>query len=161
MRQHFVEHAAQSAGRITSYNVCYTKLLRIRNLPGFNGIIQDVGGPTANMYATSCRKDWACKNKHCLMPRPCPNLNFGHRTQMELLGRLLNLPGIKRVFISSGIRHDMVVADRKHGKDYMAQLVENHVSGQIKLAPEHSADAVLALMNKPSINLLMTRNNFV
>ncbi|GBC61722.1 YgiQ family radical SAM protein [Desulfonema ishimotonii] len=131
------------------------EVVRIRDLPGFNGIIHDVGGPTANMYGTACRKGWACKTKHCLMPRPCPNLSFGHRKQMELLGNIRNLPGIRKVFVSSGIRHDMVVADTKSGKKYVRALADHHVSGQIKLAPEHSVDEVLALMNKPSVKPLM------
>jgi uncharacterized radical SAM protein YgiQ len=130
---------------------------RLTHLPGFNGIIYDVGGATANMYATACStgRDTPCRNRHCLVPHPCENLRFGHRAQAALLQQLLQLPGIKKVFISTGIRHDMVVADRDYGAAYVRQLVGHHVSGQIKLAPEHSEPEVLALMNKPSVKSLL------
>lgn len=123
---------------------------RISQAAGFNGIIYDVGGPTANMYGLSCRKGWACQNKHCLMPKICPQLGFGHRAQIEILRRLLGLTGIKKVFVASGIRPDLVMADQEQGQRYIAQLARHHVSGQIKLAPEHSESAVLKLMNKPA-----------
>ncbi len=124
--------------------------LRIKKKPGFNGIIYDVGGPTANMFGTACRKGWACQDKHCLMPKPCPNLSFGHQAQIELLQRLRDIPGIKKVCLSSGIRSDLVIADKAYGKHYIERLARHHVSGQIKLAPEHSEPEVLALMNKPA-----------
>ncbi|MFA4837280.1 MAG: YgiQ family radical SAM protein [Dehalococcoidia bacterium] len=128
---------------------------RIQQLPGFNGIIYDVGGPTANMYGTTCLKGWVCNNKHCLMPKICPNLRFGHKAQMEILQRLLSAPGIKKVFISSGIRPDLVIADKEYSKLYIEQLVKYHVSGQIKLAPEHCDNEILVLMNKPSVKSLL------
>jgi uncharacterized radical SAM protein YgiQ len=122
--------------------------------PGFNGIIYDIGGPTANMYGVSCRKHWACVDKHCLFPTTCSNLVLGHREQIELLNRLRKLPKIRKIFVSSGIRHDLVVADSQWGQRYVEQLVRYHVSGQIKLAPEHSEQQVLDLMNKPAIGCL-------
>ena len=122
---------------------------RIRQKPGFNGIIYDVGGPTANMYGVSCGQRWACQKKHCLMPKICPHLRFGHQAQIALLRLLLSLPDIKKVFVASGIRPDLVMADQENGRRYIAQLARYHVSGQIKLAPEHSEPAVLKLMNKP------------
>ncbi len=129
---------------------------RVTRLPRFNGIIYDVGGPTANMYACQCRKGGRpCADRHCLFPQPCRNLVFGHAEQMLLLDDILKVPGVKKVFVSSGIRHDMVAADREHGGRYVGQLVKHHVSGQIKLAPEHYDNEVLALMNKPSIKPLM------
>jgi len=128
---------------------------RISKKAGFNGIIYDIGGPTANMYGMTCKRNWICQRKHCLMPKICPNLGFGHKSQISLLRHLLKLPGIKKVFIASGIRHDLVVADRDSGFKYVDQLVKYHVSGQIKLAPEHCDDEVLSLMNKPSIDSLM------
>ena len=131
------------------------EVIRIKRRPGFNSIIYDVGGPTANMYGATCAKGWVCAKKHCLMPRICPNLQFGHKSQIELLQRLTDIAGIKKVFISSGIRHDMVVADKEYGKRYVEQLVQHHVSGQIKLAPEHCDKGILALMNKPSVESLM------
>ena len=131
------------------------EVMRIKHRPGFNGIINDVGGPTANMYGATCTQGWICTKKHCLMPQICPNLQFGHKSQIELLQRLTNIAGIKKVFIASGIRHDMVVADKEYGKRYVEQLVQRHVSGQIKLAPEHCDKGILALMNKPSVESLL------
>jgi uncharacterized radical SAM protein YgiQ len=129
---------------------------RISRLPKFNGIISDVGGPTANMYGAQCtRGGIPCPARHCLMPEPCDKLRFGHDRQIALLNRVKTLPGVKKVFVASGIRHDMVMADRKHGKPYVEELVKHHVSGQIKLAPEHCDSGVLALMNKPAIKTLM------
>ena len=128
---------------------------RISRKPGFNGIIYDIGGPTANMYGTTCTKAWDCASKRCLMPRPCPNLRFGHRSQLEVLNQVRCITGIKKVFVSTGIRPDLVMADKENAKRYIEQLVRYHVSGQIKLAPEHSEKEVLALMNKPSTWSLM------
>ena len=128
---------------------------RIAKRPGFNGIIYDIGGPTANMYGAACDKGWRCAGKHCLTPRICPHLKFGHKDQLNLLRDLMKIPKVKKVFISSGIRHDMVIADRKHGARYLDELVKHHISGQIKLAPEHCDNEVLALMNKPSIESLV------
>lgn len=123
---------------------------RIRRRPRFNGIIYDVGGPTANMYGALCDKGWICRSKHCLMPRVCPHLQPGHRAQKELLREIAGLPGIRNVSVASGIRPDLVMADKEHGKSYIEQLARKHVSGQLKLAPEHSEPAVLKLMNKPA-----------
>jgi uncharacterized radical SAM protein YgiQ len=131
------------------------EVTRIKRAPGFNGIIYDIGGPTANMYGATCAKGWTCPKKHCLMPKICPNLRFGHAAQIELLQQLTAIPQIKKVFIASGIRHDMVVADKEYGKRYVEHLVQHHVSGQIKLAPEHCDKGILALMNKPSVESLM------
>jgi uncharacterized radical SAM protein YgiQ len=128
---------------------------RIAQKPGFNGIIYDVGGPTANMYGATCDKGWHCADKHCLMPKVCPNLQFGHKEQLNLLSNLARIPEVKKVFISSGIRHDMVISDKENSKSYIEELVKHHVSGQIKLAPEHYDNEVLTLMNKPSIKSLM------
>lgn len=123
---------------------------RIRDKAGFNGIIYDVGGPTANMFGTACRKGRKCKDRSCLTPKPCPNLIFGHDAQIALLRKLSGLPGVKRVFVTSGIRPDLAMADKAHGKRYIEEIEKHHVSGQIKLAPEHSERDVLALMNKPT-----------
>jgi uncharacterized radical SAM protein YgiQ len=129
---------------------------RISLLPRFNGIIYDVGGPTANMYAAQCMKGGIpCPDRGCLMPEPCEKLRMGHDRQIDLLNKLMTVPGIRKVFVSSGIRHDMVMADQNHGKRYVGQLVNHHISGQIKLAPEHCDDDILALMNKPSVKTLM------
>ncbi|MBN1822836.1 MAG: YgiQ family radical SAM protein [Endomicrobiales bacterium] len=129
---------------------------RITRLPGFNGIIYDVGGPTANMYGTVCLKGGApCKNKLCLIPSPCDRLKMAHDAQIKLYDSILKVPKVKKVFVSSGIRHDMVVRDRNFGAKYIEELVRKHVSGQIKIAPEHYDNEVLGLMNKPSVKSLM------
>lgn len=132
--------------------------------PSFKGIIHDVGGATANMYGIECdkkKKTGACRNRRCLFPTICPKLVLDHRPQIVLLRRLLNVKGVKKVFVASGIRHDMVVADKKHGRQYLQAVVENHTSGQMKVAPEHCRDSVLALMGKPGTDsLLQFRNLF-
>ncbi len=122
------------------------------NHPDFNGIISDVGGPTANMYATDCLKKkthGACHDKHCLFPEPCKHLNTDHGPQITLLSRLRKLPGIKKIFIASGIRCDLILKDKTSGQKYLEQVIRHHVSGQMKIAPEHSQNSVLKLMGKP------------
>ena len=126
-------------------------------LPGFKGYITDVGGPTANMYGTGCMKSGSgkmCAERQCLMPVICSNLVINHKPQIELLKKIMNIPGIKKVFISSGVRYDMVMEDRISGDDYLEQLVQFHVSGQLKVAPEHSDSGILSIMNKPEIKYL-------
>ncbi|OQX21504.1 MAG: YgiQ family radical SAM protein [Desulfobacteraceae bacterium IS3] len=120
--------------------------------PDFKGIISDVGGPTANMYATDCPKkktQGACQDKHCLFPEPCKHLSADHVPQMSILNKLRKLPGIKKVFIASGIRCDLILRDKTSGQKYLEQVIRHHVSGQMKIAPEHSQDNVLKLMGKP------------
>ncbi|MEG2774484.1 MAG: YgiQ family radical SAM protein [Acetivibrio sp.] len=116
----------------------------------FKGYINDVGGPTANFRHTSCEKQktkGVCTNKQCLFPMPCKNLTVDHKDYLELLRKLRSLPKVKRVFIRSGIRFDYVMADKD--KTFMKELCEYHVSGQLKVAPEHISDQVLKLMGKP------------
>ena len=123
--------------------------------PRFKGIIQDVGGPTANMYGIECkhkREKGPCRNKRCLTPSPCRHLPVNHSRQIELLEKLRRVPGVKKVFVSSGIRHDMVLADSTAGDKYLETLIKHHISGQLKIAPEHCEDHVLALMGKPGID---------
>ena len=125
---------------------------RIIQLSDFKGYIQDVGGPTANMYGFECHKKLtlgACEDKRCLYPVICKALKPDHQPQIELLRRLQRLPGVKKVFVASGIRYDMVLADERHGKEYLKEIVADHVSGQLKVAPEHTEDHVLAKMGKP------------
>jgi uncharacterized radical SAM protein YgiQ len=124
----------------------------LTHLPGFKGYIQDVDGPTANMYGFECRKKLAhgaCEDKRCLYPLVCPALKPDHQPQIELLRRLRRIPGIKKVFVASGIRYDMVLADAQHGKEYLKEIVAHHVSGQLKIAPEHTEEHILAKMGKP------------
>lgn len=118
--------------------------------PDFKGYIHDVGGPTANFRHPSCEKQLTkgvCKNKQCLFPEPCKNLKVDHTDYLQLLRKLRALPGIKKVFIRSGIRFDYVNADKDD--TFLRELCEHHVSGQLKVAPEHVADAVLKRMGKP------------
>lgn len=118
----------------------------------FKGYIHDVGGPTANFRAPACKKQQtkgACPNKQCLFPRPCENLIADHRDYLELLHKLRALPKVKKVFIRSGIRFDYLLADKD--RTFLKELCEHHVSGQLKVAPEHISDAVLQKMGKPSV----------
>lgn len=116
----------------------------------FKGYIHDVGGPTANFRHTACKKQLvhgACPNKQCLFPKPCQNLTVDHRDYLELLRKLRALPNVKKVFVRSGIRFDYVMADTDD--TFLEELCEYHVSGQLKVAPEHVADPVLRMMGKP------------
>ena len=118
--------------------------------PDFKGYIHDVGGPTANFRHPACEKQLtkgACKTKQCLFPDPCKNLKVDHKDYLKLLRKLRELPKVKKVFIRSGIRFDYVVADKD--PTFLQELCEHHVSGQLKVAPEHIADPVLEMMGKP------------
>lgn len=116
----------------------------------FKGYIHDVGGPTANFRHPSCKKQMehgVCKTRQCLFPSPCKNLDADHRDYVSLLRKLRNIPKVKKVFIRSGIRFDYLLADKK--QEFLRELCEYHVSGQLKVAPEHVAGPVLSLMGKP------------
>lgn len=118
--------------------------------PDFKGYIHDVGGPTADFRNPACEKQMtkgACPNKQCLFPEPCRNLRADHTDYIELLRKLRSLPKVKKVFIRSGIRFDYVLADKE--KKFLKELCQYHVSGQLKVAPEHVSDKVLSKMGKP------------
>lgn len=118
--------------------------------PDFKGYIHDVGGPTADFRAPACEKQLTkgvCPGRQCLYPTPCKNMKADHQDYLELLRKLRKLPGVKKVFIRSGIRFDYVLADKKD--TFLRELVRYHVSGQLKVAPEHVSDAVLSKMGKP------------
>jgi len=120
--------------------------------PDFKGIIADVGGATANMYGFECdrkRAQGACRDKGCIYPRPCKHLPVHHGRQIQLLRALRSLPGVRKVFIGSGIRYDLILSDREYGALYLAEILRYHVSGQLKIAPEHVQDPILKLMGKP------------
>lgn len=122
--------------------------------PGFKGYIHDVGGPTANFRHPSCEKQLKhglCKNRACLAPTPCPNLDADHGDYLKLLRELRAIPGIKKIFIRSGIRFDYMLED-KNG-EFFAELVQHHISGQLKVAPEHCVGGVLDFMGKPHIEV--------
>lgn len=124
---------------------------RLRDVPGFKGYIHDVGGPTANFFRPPCPKQakgGACTTKECLSPEACPSLCADHREYLEVLRKLRTIPGIKKVFIRSGIRFDYLLLDTSHGDRFMEELCAYHVSGQLKVAPEHISDTVLAAMGK-------------
>jgi uncharacterized radical SAM protein YgiQ len=130
---------------------------KITKLKDFKGYITDLGGPTANMFAVKCRINGNagnCESKRCLFPKQCENLIFGHNKQTEILKKAGMLEGVKKVFISSGIRYDMICNDTENGQRYLDNIVENHTSGQMKIAPEHCDDTVLFLMGKPSAKQL-------
>ena len=127
--------------------------------PDFKGYIHDVGGPTANFRAPACEKQLskgACPNKQCLFPEPCKNLKVDHKDYLNLLRKLRELPNVKKVFIRSGIRFDYLMADKDH--TFLRELCEHHVSGQLKVAPEHISDTVLQKLGKPKVAVY---NSFV
>jgi len=144
---------ATHQGRVVASRSRDSLLREARKLvasPRFKGYIHDVGGPTANFRAPPCRKSarsGACPDRRCLAPSPCPNLEVSHRDYLDLLRALRGLPGVKRVFIRSGIRFDYLMLDPD--PDFFRELVERHVSGQLKVAPEHVSGKVLSLMGKP------------
>ena len=132
--------------------------------PAFKGIITDAGGPTANMYGFDCARKHvkgACQDKRCLYPRICSSLKPQHRAQLELLRRLKAIPGIRKINVASGIRYDLILADKQHGAEYLRTVIRHHTSGQMKVAPEHSDAAVLEAMGKPGMeSLLRFREQF-
>ena len=118
--------------------------------PDFKGYIHDVGGPTANFRHPACEKQMtkgACGGRQCLYPTPCKNMNADHSDYVALLRKLRKIPGVKKVFVRSGIRFDYLLADSKD--TFFRELVQYHISGQLKVAPEHVSDAVLCRMGKP------------
>lgn len=120
--------------------------------PEFKGYIHDVGGPTANFRGPACAKQrtrGACTDRRCLGAKPCPAMKADHRDYTGLLRKLRKLPGVKKVFVRSGIRFDYVMADPDPDRTFLRELVEHHVSGQLRVAPEHVSDTVLAAMGKP------------
>ena len=134
-----------------SHKSIITEAEKMTNMPDFKGYINDVGGPTANFRAPSCEKqlkEGVCKNRQCLFPAPCPNMKVSHTEYVKLLRELRSLPKIKKVFIRSGIRFDYLMADKDD--TFLKELCQHHISGQLKVAPEHISDNVLKLMGKPS-----------
>lgn len=141
----------------------------IMKLPDFKGYIQDVGGPTANMYGTGCMKygkmtdnqkaQFHCIDKRCLYPDICVNLNISHQKQIELLNEIRNFEvmgkPLKKAFVNSGVRYDMILEDKAYGIEYLTELINYHISGQLKVAPEHSEDNILKMMGKPDIDILL------
>jgi uncharacterized radical SAM protein YgiQ len=131
---------------------------QLTKYPDFKGYIMDIGGPTANMYGFECEKklrQGTCREKRCLYPEVCPSLKADHHHQLELLTKIRRIRGIKKVFVASGIRYDLLLSDKEYGAQYLQEVVEHHVSGQMKVAPEHTEKGVLKIMGKPGAELLL------
>lgn len=130
---------------------------RMTKLPGFKGYIHDVGGPTANFRHVACQKqltDGVCRNRHCIGSETCRNLNTSHDDYLELLRKIRHVKGVKKVFVRSGLRYDYVLADGN--KEFVKELCQYHVSGQLKVAPEHVVKHVTDLMGKADVNAFLT-----
>ncbi len=140
-------------GRVVSarsHNSIVSEAQKIAWEPDFKGYIHDVGGPTANFQGPACEKqkeNGACKNKQCLFPKPCNNLEVTHKEYVKLLRRLREIPKVKKVFIRSGIRYDYLISDKDD--TFFKELCKHHISGQLKVAPEHVSPKVLEKMGKP------------
>lgn len=127
---------------------------KITKMDGFKGYIHDVGGPTANFRYPSCKEQkehGVCKNRKCLAPTPCKNLNVNHTEYLDMLSRIEKISGVKKVFIRSGIRFDYLMLDKDD--KFFKKLVKDHVSGQLKVAPEHCSSPVLKMMGKPDFSV--------
>lgn len=137
--------------QVRSHESIIDEAVKMTNEPDFKGYIHDVGGPTANFRHTSCQKQLTkgvCTNKQCLYPEPCKNLTVDHSDYVSLLRKLRKIPGVKKVFIRSGIRFDYCMADKDD--TFIRELCNNHISGQLRVAPEHISDNVLKRMGKPA-----------
>ena len=134
-----------------SHDSIIREAVKMTKVPDFKGYIHDVGGPTADFRHPSCKKQLTkgvCQNRQCLFPTPCKNLQADHKDYVLLLRKLRDIPGVKKVFVRSGVRFDYVLADPD--KTFLRELVKYHVSGQLRVAPEHVSDQVLHYMGKPS-----------
>jgi uncharacterized radical SAM protein YgiQ len=123
---------------------------RLKDVPGFTGVVSDLGGPTANMYRMSCSRpeiEAICRRSSCVWPKVCKLLDTDHTPQIELMRKARSIPGIKKVFIASGVRYDLALIH----PEFIRELAEHHVSGHLKVAPEHTSDEVLYRMKKPPI----------
>jgi uncharacterized radical SAM protein YgiQ len=130
----------------------------ITHLPDFTGFITDLSAPTANMYGFECPvklRKGPCLDKSCIYPETCPTLPVDHSKQTKLMRKLRQIKGVKKVFVGSGLRYDLILSDEAHGEAYLRELVRHHVSGQLRVAPEHSQPQVLARMRKPDTGKLL------
>ena len=150
--------------RSRSQDSIVSEAKKITKHPKFKGYISDLGGPTANMYGYECGKKLRagnCPTKRCLSPVICPVMKIDHRPHAEVLEKVRNIKGVKKVFVASGLRFDMILSDTEHGDDYLRQVVTHHTSGQMKIAPEHTEDKVLQKMGKPgTASLVEFKNRF-
>ena len=137
-----------------SHESLIREVTALTKFPDFKGYINDVGGPSANFRHPSCKKQTKygmCADKRCLAPYPCPNLDADHSDYLALLRKLRAIPGVKKVFVRSGIRYDYMLEDKN--QEFFSELVKYHISGQLKVAPEHCIDSVLDYMGKPHIDV--------
>ena len=140
-----------------SHESLIREVTALTKFPDFKGYINDVGGPSANFRHPSCEKQLKygmCAEKRCLAPTPCPNIDADHSDYLALLRKLRKIPGVKKVFVRSGIRYDYMLEDKN--QEFFAELVKYHISGQLKVAPEHCIDSVLDYMGKPHIDVYET-----
>jgi uncharacterized radical SAM protein YgiQ len=124
-------------------------------VPGFKGIVSDIGGPTANMYGLRCKSteiQSKCRKLSCVHPKVCPHLHNDHAPSVDMLEKARKLPGIRKIHIASGLRYDLSIADKKSGEKYMRDLITHHVGGHLKVAPEHMDEETLHLMKKPGLS---------
>jgi uncharacterized radical SAM protein YgiQ len=148
-------HAHQ--GRIVqarSHDSILREVERLTHMKDFKGYIHDVGGPTANFRHPACKDQLtrgACGNRECLFPKPCSHLDASHADYLELLRRARSVKGVKKVFVRSGLRYDYLLADEKRAGEFLTELCEHHIGGQLKVAPEHASPAVLRVMRKGDI----------
>ncbi len=136
----------------------------LSEIPEFKGIIQDLGGPTANMYGFECKKKISrgvCQDRRCISPEVCTALRVNHSPQMDLLKAVRSHPQVRKVFVASGLRYDLILDDRQYGNKYLEELLAHHVSGQLKIAPEHTEKRTLELMGKPGSEKLLAFKNWV
>lgn len=125
----------------------------ITKMKSFNGNIYVLSGPTSNMYGAECKKEKShgvCRNKKCFFPEFCRNMEISHEKQIGFLRKARKIKGVKKVFVTSGIRYDMIIEDKKYGMEYLREIVDHHISGQMKIAPEHTEENVLNLIGKPA-----------
>jgi len=150
--------------RWRSENSILKEARHISKMPGFKGTITDAGGPTANMYGFECEKKLkkgSCPDRRCLHPEVCPSLKPNHHHLIRLLKKLRSIKGVKHLFTASGIRYDLILSDKNNGRQYLKELVDHHVSGQLKIAPEHTEEKVLRFMGKSgSQSLLRFKKEF-
>ena len=124
----------------------------LKDVPGWTGVVSDIGGPTANMWHMTCTSAEAhanCRRPSCVYPDVCPHFGTDHGPLIQLMKKARALPGVKRAFVASGVRYDLAFADEKHGDEYIRELVANHVGGHLKIAPEHISANVVRVMKKP------------
>ncbi|MEF3254586.1 MAG: YgiQ family radical SAM protein [Deferribacterales bacterium] len=144
-----------------SINSIIKEVNNIKKLRHFDGIIRDLGGPTANMYEIECTKKLTsgkCIHKRCLFPQKCSSIKINHEKLITLMSEIRKINGVKKIFVASGIRYDMVMEDSENGEKYLSDIIKYHTSGQLKIAPEHIDEEILKIMGKPSNRYL---KNFI